>query len=153
MDPANFFWSTKRETVRLPRLVESDLSLWQARQSSVVGPGAVVAAAPVESSKAITKTRPQRFTGTPRFGPRDALPGNIQRWLTSGEETMRGLTGGRDRGHTTVCCMNLDVRKATPNEGFLAGYIRHGRDESESVAQRERRVIGVKIAGSGRPHE
>src|SRR5271157_5130364 len=40
MEPVNFFWSTKSDTVRPPRLVVSDLSLWQARQSSLVGPGA-----------------------------------------------------------------------------------------------------------------
>jgi hypothetical protein len=37
MEPANFFWSTKSETVRPPRLVVMVLSLWHARQSSLVG--------------------------------------------------------------------------------------------------------------------
>src|SRR5208283_4954639 len=38
MEPVNFFWSTKSDTVRPPRLVDSDLSPWHARQSSLVGP-------------------------------------------------------------------------------------------------------------------
>src|SRR5271157_5994833 len=35
-----FLVHEKSDTVRPPRLVVSDLSLWQARQSSLVGPGA-----------------------------------------------------------------------------------------------------------------
>jgi hypothetical protein len=37
MEAVNFFWSTNSETVRPPRLVVMVLSLWQARQSSLVG--------------------------------------------------------------------------------------------------------------------
>src|ERR1035437_3040574 len=37
MEPVNLFWSTKSATGRPPRLVVSDLSLWHARQSSLVG--------------------------------------------------------------------------------------------------------------------
>src|ERR1017187_2914869 len=72
-EPPNFFWSTKSETVRAPRLVVMDFSPWHIRQSSLLtfcsdaGLGAAIEA--VHSNAVIITVKTYRFTKIPLYVP------------------------------------------------------------------------------------